>query len=302
MTTFVGTPYTFPNGSTPMNDTNWRTWAPALHAALTGAGLVQTADTGQMNPASAGLPISNTDAGYLIYRFNDSLQGTNPVFLRVMPGHGTNGYTRLRITVGQGSNGAGTITGQTATITCGSQANGAASSSSSVNDYACHTEGAACYFGRVGQADAKTFMHGFSISRTRGTDGSFDGKGLFILATEQDGTNMWWKMVGLRFASPAATYGESNQFCLIPGLPANTALLNGDKQLYPHFANFPDITQAWATFSVLHSELFTAPTTFTATPFGSTPRTFIYLGTAGGGIRFPTNTGDSSFACAFLWE
>lgn len=105
------------------NPTNWRTdtaadlrsWAQAVHDALVAAGLVQTADTGQANLAtitSSGSP--NSASGYEIFRFNDTLQATAPIFIKVEYGGGNqagNSNPGMWITVGTGTNGAGTITG-----------------------------------------------------------------------------------------------------------------------------------------------------------------------------------------------
>jgi hypothetical protein len=105
--------------------TNWRTdaaadlqsWSQAVHAALIAVGLVQTADTGQANLATITSPGSpNSAGGYEIFRFNDTLQATAPVFIKVEYGGGNqagNSNPAIWITVGTGTNGAGTITGVT---------------------------------------------------------------------------------------------------------------------------------------------------------------------------------------------
>lgn len=95
------------------NDADFQAWVTALHNAINGLGLVQTADTGQINPATVTRPGTSTFAGYEIWRFDDSLQSTKPVFLKLEYGIATVAdRPALAITVGTGSNGSGTLTGQ----------------------------------------------------------------------------------------------------------------------------------------------------------------------------------------------
>lgn len=92
------------------NIINWK-------AGLEAVGLVQTSDTGQVNTATVTKPASgNQVAGYLIHRFNDSLQsgaGSLPVFIRTQFGTGsTSSQLSINVQIGTGTNGAGTLTGQ----------------------------------------------------------------------------------------------------------------------------------------------------------------------------------------------
>lgn len=73
--------------------------------------LVKTTDTGQINWSTATNPSANVVAGYEIYRFNDSLQSTAPIFLKIEYGMSeSDGWPALWLTIGKGSNGAGSIT------------------------------------------------------------------------------------------------------------------------------------------------------------------------------------------------
>lgn len=96
----------------------------AIHNALITLGLVQTSDTGQLNLTTA--PAANSTAnysfGYTVYRWNDDYQATYPIFLRIdwTNYNKTDGSKNIGITVGEGTNGAGAITGKTITSTGGS--------------------------------------------------------------------------------------------------------------------------------------------------------------------------------------
>lgn len=98
-------------------DATFRTWINNFHAALVAAGCVtQTADTGQIDTTTVTHPTAvNTFMGYSIWRFNDALQATAPVFIRFdfgSSGSSANSWG-MKITVGSSTNGAGTIGGVT---------------------------------------------------------------------------------------------------------------------------------------------------------------------------------------------
>lgn len=95
-------------------DADFQAWVAGIHAQLLAVGLVNTADTGQINPATVTKPSAGGAAqGYEIWRFNDTLQATVPVFVKFEYGSGaTLDRPGLWFTVGSGSNGAGTLIGQ----------------------------------------------------------------------------------------------------------------------------------------------------------------------------------------------
>lgn len=100
------------------SDANFRAWGGGLSTALAAVGMVKTSDTGQINWTTVTAPLaSNTQQGYEIWRFNDSLQATAPIFLRIGYGSGSAAATpSLWMTIGKASDGAGTITGVIQTV------------------------------------------------------------------------------------------------------------------------------------------------------------------------------------------
>lgn len=99
-------------------DAEFREWAQAVHDALVAVGMTQTADTGQVNLATVAKPTSTgVYMGYEVFRFSDTLQATKPVYIKVEYGSAQGGATRpgVAVTVGTGTNGAGTLTGQVGT-------------------------------------------------------------------------------------------------------------------------------------------------------------------------------------------
>lgn len=92
---------------------NLQSWVGPILQLLSDAGWIRTSDTGQTEladmPAAAA---ANTVCGYQIWRMNDSLQATAPVFVKFEFGSGAAvGCESLWVTIGTGSDGAGNITG-----------------------------------------------------------------------------------------------------------------------------------------------------------------------------------------------
>ncbi len=105
------------------NDAGFRVIGAAINAAILAVNIVQTSDTGQINWASVTKPsVAWTQSGYEIYRFNDTLQSTKPVFFKLYYGCGPNSaYLSLWLQVGTGTDGAGNLTGNVSagfTISC----------------------------------------------------------------------------------------------------------------------------------------------------------------------------------------
>lgn len=90
-------------------DAMFRAWASFVDSAML-LGLIATADTGQINLVTVSKPAAaSTSQGYKIYRTND---GLTPVYIKVEFGSGSNiAYPSMWITIGTGTDGAGTING-----------------------------------------------------------------------------------------------------------------------------------------------------------------------------------------------
>lgn len=106
------TTFTLPGQFT--TDAEFRAWGAAINAAFTAMGLVKTGDTGQIDWTTVLKPtVANTVAGYEMWRFNDTLQATAPVFIKME--YGTGGGVTIQslwMTVGTNTNGAGSLLGQ----------------------------------------------------------------------------------------------------------------------------------------------------------------------------------------------
>jgi hypothetical protein len=95
-------------------DAHFRAWAQFIHDVFALPSCwVNTSDTGQINLTTVVKPAAaNTSQGYEIWRMNDTLQSTKPVFIKIEYGSGPAAATPAYwLTIGIGSDGAGTITG-----------------------------------------------------------------------------------------------------------------------------------------------------------------------------------------------
>jgi len=102
------------------SDAAFRSWGSILSAQI-GSILTRVPQTGDINWSTVTVPATSQFAGGEVYRFNDSLQATAPIFIKIEYGTGTGATaSSLRITVGKSADGAGNIGGvllaQTAVI------------------------------------------------------------------------------------------------------------------------------------------------------------------------------------------
>jgi hypothetical protein len=96
------------------SDATFRTLGSSISNAIAAVNIVKTSDTGQVNWTTVTKPASaNVVAGYEIWKFNDALQATYPVYIKIEYGTGGNdaSFYGLWITVGTGTDGAGNLTG-----------------------------------------------------------------------------------------------------------------------------------------------------------------------------------------------
>lgn len=95
----------------------FRAWAKMIHKALEEAKLVETGDEGKINLETVELPAISTFAGFEVWRFNDTRQGTEPIYMKIEYGRAAaESRPNLRITWGTGTNGKGTLTNPSAAL------------------------------------------------------------------------------------------------------------------------------------------------------------------------------------------
>ena len=142
-------------------------------------GWTQTSDTGQT--ATDSLPAeanTNTVAGYQIWGMGDALQATAPVYVKIeIASSSTTSAPAIWITVGTGTNGAGTLTGQT------SGRIGLLTTTAPVSTlYASYASGDLnrCAFALFVGAQVATTEIFFSIERSKDASGNDTGDGIIV--------------------------------------------------------------------------------------------------------------------------
>jgi len=285
------------------SDATFRAWGSELAAKMAACGMVQAADTGQVNWATVTRPAVNSLGGYEIWTFGDSLQATAPIYLRVEYRTGAGATNpEIRITVGTGSNGSGTITG-TALTASRTITRATAGSATTRQSYMCHTAGFFGFFWKVGGA-----VGNFYVTRSCDADGvpTVTGAAVMWSITDNGSGN---RIQQLRFAATAAAFTEQNSTgvsnCIVPN-GVTTSLVGSDNQAYLHWMAIPQVLPIISWCTVIASEV-SQGSTFSATLVGSTAHTYIGVGdgsiTASGcSLLVEVRGSSTTYRLAMLWE
>lgn len=163
------------------SDAEFRAWVSLCESLLDDSGLVRTADSGQINPATVLRPtVANAAQGYSVWRFADPLQSVAPVFVKVEYGSGTGAANAgCWFTVGRGSDGAGNITD---VLMARSQAPNNGNETTAIREFmATHNQwGAALIVGSAGGTIGSQLGFGIVLQRTCASDGTPTADGLLI--------------------------------------------------------------------------------------------------------------------------
>jgi hypothetical protein len=297
------------SGNEHSTDALFRVWGSELSAKFAAVGLVQTADTGQINWATATRAANSSsfatgNAGYEIWRFNDSVQAAAPIYMKVLYGTGLSGAPRIGIEVGTGSDGAGTLTGIGSGQVIGANSVRAITdgTASSCKSLMCHTEG---FFGLFWK-DGSSPYGAYFLCRTCDASGAPTGVGYLAWSwaispggTGGDGGN--GRLV--RFAAPPTVlFTRVNSASTFPitfipgGLTTGATQADGTKQTYLCFGSFPEMLPICGLCAMRSVEA-PAYSTFQSKHVGLDTRTFISLGWGNGVIG---SVGDHDLA--MIWE
>lgn len=280
-------------------DAKFRTWGAAINAALTAAGLTNTADTGQINWTTVTKPIATaTQAGYEIWRFNDTLQSTKPIFIRI--GYGSGGVASGNspatwITVGTGSDGAGTITGVNTGLIAGAQTSSAPTNTSATIQVCYNATSGYLLIAAAPILLAPTYYSAFwCLTRTSDSSGAATGTG-FALFKETTSNAVTVTAQYVNFSS-AYVGASTNPRCGM--LQSSTSAATGSTvPLYKHYAGLPDFYPINTVVTYFSTDMVDL-STFSASPFGG-PHTYIAIGSKATGID---NSAAANAYGAFLWE
>lgn len=288
--------------STPADHTTtagFRAWGSELSAKLQAAGLVQTADTGQINWTTVNLPATNTPGGYEIYRFNDALNATKPIYIKIEYGTG-NGTGRpcIWITAGTGTNGAGTLSGasnrQTAYFA------NIADNTGSLDSYLCVKDGFVGLGWKYGLCTAQSnnrFYFFFAVARTVDDTGAETGDGFFVLRRQAGVTAAGGTVVESVSYADGVQASQNGYYAMVPANVSSSAV-GADKQVYKCYGILPRVRPIMQAAVVLNTE-YPVGVTFTAALVGTTARTYLSLGD---GANYAAVNRNAAYSDAILWE
>lgn len=287
------------------SDAGFRLWVIDFHTLIAAAGLVQTADTGQINTATVTKPgAGNTMAGYSIWRLPDS-----SLYFKFQFGNG-NSVTipQWQLQVGEGSNGSGTLTGQTSTnANMGANGSSTASTVANYTSYCCVTND---FFGIVfkyGSTSGASRGHARGVAlvgKTVDSSQNATSTGYYCITNEVTSVAGTSQMF-FQWVRRAATAATSSRFQggWAAGHPSGGGWSssvddNGDSQIALIYGAFKQI-QPLLHVAVYYVIDVTAANTFSTTLFGSTAHTYLALGTS---VNCVDGVPSTAFSLAMLWE
>lgn len=186
-------------------DAEFRAWGSTISTHLALMGLVQTADTGQVNWATVAKPsLGDQFLAYEIWQFADALQAVAPIFFKIEYGSAGGGSRpTIRLRVGSASNGAGTLTGVVSPLmytTLNSQWAYATYGLLVGNVNRCAFVANAVPVAGNTVPNAESWM--FSIERTHDEFGEGTAEGVIVLCTESQGLTTCCLLLWAKAAPP----------------------------------------------------------------------------------------------------
>jgi hypothetical protein len=277
------------------SDAGFRAWGSALAAALSTVGLVQTADTGQVNWGTVTRPGTNTVGGYEIWRFNDALQASAPIFLKVEYATGGGATApQLWFTLATGSNGSGTLTGTSGSRTAVFTNVPPVSTVTPYNSRLCAKNGYFGLFFKIGSVTSAQAMGVFVCGRTSDTSGAETADGAYTISHSSSASNKRWQSLSF---TAGTVFSQNAYGCLVAGDVTNS-LVGTDAQIYKHYQPFPRMTSLLHVATAISTEI-TEGSTFSKALKGATARTYI---SGGGNVTGWSASGNAAHALCMLWE
>ena len=256
------------------NAANFNNLYSGVHNALGASGLVQTGDTGQINFGTNTLyaTTGNVAVGYEIWRFNDALQATAPVFIKFEYTTSTTqiGAPAMYVTIGTGSDGVGNITGVFMARTLVS-----ASNMYSLSTLHFSSGAANRFWVAIGAFSQSATWMVLSIERTHDSNGTDTAEGImFAGGGTSSGAMTCYAIAG----ATSTVYGAWNSVTPPSGSGAKAPNINA----FPVRAWAPGETLPFVNILTAVSGDFANNTTYSITSWDGITRTYLSLLRAGG--------------------
>ena len=249
-------------------DAAFRAWGKALSDALTAVGLPKTTDTGQVDWATVLKPAAiNTAQGDENRRFDDTLQASYPIFMKIEWGSGGGAtYPSLWVTFGTARDGAGNLTGITSVR---KQLNLGAVGAGNSTLYVCGDTNRVVAMLNV-DVGANTLNAGFAIERTHDSAGADTPEGFIFLTVLTAGASTQGAFIfGTGVVNPEAALGA-----LLPSV--GTGASGASVALYPIFCSKGVYLNPFLNVLVAFAANVTAGIQLSFTYYGAT-RAFLPL-------------------------
>lgn len=288
---------TFATSSTRIrhdSDALFREWVLEMTTKMAACGMVQHTDTGQIDPATVVRAGANADAGFQIWRFNDALQATAPIFMRINYGTSSSASApRLQVQFGTSTNGTGTLGGVTTTLSQTSSFNQVMTTDDLRNSYWTHSPGIFAMNWKQGAGNTESFI---IVGRIMDANGAPTADGALPMVF---GINVL-RTSCMKFGSGSGNLNETNSIatasiCHWPFSRASS-VVGADPQASIPFGMFPKAYPIYGFLGVLNAE-FPTGNTFLATPLGPTSHTYMALSNAS-----PFLNSQNTLKPAVVWE
>lgn len=288
-------------------DAAYHAWvAEVISALVTSIGLTQTADTGQTTNGGTTRPGVNTAGGYIILRFNDTAQSTSPVFIKLEFGTGgTTTSPQMWITVGQGSNGSGTLTG---TLIPRSQVGQGSPATSNVTSYVSRYVWNPTYgfltmvFKTLGGGTSSVASAGFTLMRSTSNTGAVTTDAVALITNFSGSSSSACPMQIYSYLTAALVSLPSTQNWGFWPFSLTTTTVGGQIQLAPIYMAYPTLNFHTCIALGLVGETPVGNTTSLAM-IGSTALTFLSVGSPyGGASTYGSNLSPVNVGVFILWQ
>jgi hypothetical protein len=182
-----------------------------------------------------------TDAGYEVWRFDDALQATDPIFFKLTYGTGnSSGRPRIVLTsVGTATNGAGTLTAQGTAYSAPTLVNGTAVDSTARTSYA-SSDGSGVAVAFFPASSGSVLRAAFVIDRFRDSSGVAQAGGFTVMYAAQQASCAYQVFTAERDGFSAALAG-------LPAMISQAAITTTndgtDTHVAPYWVATPEAQQ-----------------------------------------------------------
>jgi hypothetical protein len=287
------------------SDAGYRLWVQELLSNFISSGLVQTSDSGQMNPSTATRPSANSFTGYLMLRMKDALQASRPVFLRLEPGTANVTNTpALRLTIGTGTNGSGTLTGlvSSARVMHNGTTLVANASTANFKSYATHSAGFVGLAWKLSAGSGPVAIAGFTIQRSTSNVGIPTADAVMLITSGATSSETVASEVSLLNFKTGEVFNaiDGHDISLIV-MRRSSSLSGLKRQLYVTWMSIPEVIPNLCTAAYIKAEIPDG-TEIDIALVGSTPRHYIAVGNALRSCAYNGPSSTTARGAVMLWE